>query len=207
MDDRQREKRLRGYSKFLSYVLRHHPGEVHLVLDKAGYADVDDLLTKAWAHKKAKGLTRELLEEVVATNNKKRFEFDETGTKIRARQGHSIPVDLGDEPVEPPECLYHGTPVKFVEQIKQAGLLKMSRHAVHLSPDFDTADNVGRRRGKPVIIKIRAKVMHEDGHQFFLTANGVWYTEHVPKEYLVWPEQQDYWSLGEMRYPTPDLRE
>lgn len=206
MDDQQKEKRRRGYSKFLSYILRHHPQEIGITLDKAGFVDVDKLLKKSAEHKRAKGLTREILDEVVATNNKKRFEYSEDGKRIRARQGHSVPVELGNDPVEPPECLYHGTPTKFVEQIKQAGLLKMSRHAVHLSPDFDTADNVGRRRGKPVIIKVRAKVMHDDGHQFFLTGNGVWYTDHVPKEYLVWPDQRDYWSLGEVRYPAPDLR-
>lgn len=206
MDEQQREKRLKGYSKFLSYVLRHHPQEIGLTLDKAGYADVEQLLKKSRDHRRARGLDRGILDEVVATNNKKRFEFSDDGTKIRARQGHSVQVELGDEPVEPPECLYHGTPTKFAEQIKEAGLLKMNRHAVHLSPDFATAENVGQRRGKPVIIKIRARAMHDDGFAFFLTANGVWYTDHVPKEYLVWPEQRDYWSLGELRYPTPDLR-
>lgn len=200
MDDQQKAKRLRNHSKFLSYILRHRPDEIGLTLDRAGYASVEQLLKKSRGHKRAKGLTREVLHEAVANNNKKRFELSEDGMMIRARQGHSVQVELGDEPVAPPECLYHGTPTKFVEQIKQAGLLKMNRHAVHLSPDFDTAMNVGLRRGKPVIIKIRAKVMHDDGHQFFLTANGVWYTDHVPTDYLVWPEDRRYWSLGEQRY-------
>ena len=192
MEDQKREKRLRGYSKFLSYILRHNPGEVGLKLDKGGYAVVEQLLKKSRDHKRAKGLNRELLDEIVATNNKKRFEFDETGTKIRARQGHSVPVELGDEPTEPPEILYHGTPTKFVDAIKSGGLLKMSRHAVHLSKDYATAIDVARRRGKPVIIKVKAKAMHDEGYKFYLTGNGVWYTDHVPTHYLVWPEDPRY---------------
>jgi len=197
----KREKQLRGYSKFLSYILRHNPGEVGLKLDKGGYAVVEQLLKKSRDHKRAKGLDREILDEVVATNNKKRFEFDETGTKIRARQGHSVQVELGDEPTEPPELLYHGTPTKFVAAIKSGGLLKMSRHAVHLSKDYETAYDVGRRRGKPVIIQVRARQMHEDGFKFYLTGNGVWYTDHVPTDYLLWPGDRGY-----SHYPKPDLR-
>ena len=117
---------------------------------------------------------------------------DKHGTKIRARQGHSVSVELGDEPREPPEHLYHGTVGKFTESIRSAGLLKMNRHAVHLSPDRATADNVGSRRGKPVILVVRAKQMHEDGHKFYQTANGVWYTDHVPTDYLIWPGQRGH---------------
>jgi putative RNA 2'-phosphotransferase len=187
-----REKKLKGYSKFLSYVLRHNPGQIGLELDKNGWADVKKLLRHCEEVKRARGLNREIMDEVVATNNKKRFEYSEDGTKIRARQGHSVQVDLGDEPTEPPEILFHGTPTKFVAAIRSGGLLKMSRHAVHLSKDYATAVDVGRRRGKPVIIKVKAKKMHDDGHKFYLTANGVWYTDHVPTDFLVWPEDPRY---------------
>jgi putative RNA 2'-phosphotransferase len=186
------EKRLKGYSKFLSYVLRHNPGQIGLELDKNGWADVKKLLRHCEEVKRARGLNREIMDEVVATNNKKRFEYSKDGTKIRARQGHSVEVDLGNKPTEPPETLYHGTPTKFVEPIKSGGLLKMNRHAVHLSKDYATALDVGKRRGKPVIIKVKAKKMHDDGHQFYLTANGVWYTEHVPTDFLVWPDDPRY---------------
>ena len=187
-----REKQLKGYSKFLSLVLRHDPGKIGIELDKNGWADVKTLLRQCQEVKRARGLDREIMDEVVRDNNKKRFEYSEDGTKIRARQGHSVQVDLGNEPTEPPETLYHGTPTKFVTPIKSAGLLKMARHAVHLSKDYATAVNVGQRRGKPVIIKVKAKKMHDNGFKFYLTANDVWYTDHVPTDFLVWPEDPRY---------------
>jgi len=195
------EKQLKTYSKFLSSVLRHNPGKIGITLDNAGWTDVAPLLERARQQKRLEGLTREVLQQVVDTNDKKRFEFSEDGTRIRARQGHSVQVDLGDEKREPPECLYHGTPRKFVDAIRSGGLLKMSRHAVHLSPDYETATKVGSRRGKPVIIKIRARQMHEDGYDFYVTGNDVWYTDHVPKEYLLWPEDRQYNSIGYPIYP------
>jgi len=200
------ERKLKNYSKFLSLVLRHNPGKIGIELDNAGWADVDELLKRSVDQKRARGLTRELLQEVVDTNDKKRFELSEDGERIRARQGHSVPVDLGYEEREPPECLYHGTPERFVPAIREEGLLKMNRHAVHLSPDYETAIRVGERRGRPIIIKVRAKVMHDEGHKFYLTGNGVWYTDHVPIEFLLWPEDRRYNSIGKGIYPAPDLR-
>jgi len=200
------EKQLKNYSKFMSLVLRHDPGKIGIKLDDAGWTDVDKLLKNAAEHKRIRGLTREILQTVVETNNKKRFELSEDGLRIRARQGHSVQVELGDEEREPPECLYHGTPTKFVIPIKSGGLIKMSRHAVHLSPDYETAINVGSRRGKPVIIKVKALVMHQDGFKFHLTGNGVWYTDHVPKEYLLWPEERHYNDIGKSIYPVLDMR-
>jgi putative RNA 2'-phosphotransferase len=200
------EGQLKNYSKFMSLVLRHDPGKIEIELDDAGWTEVDALLRQAKSHRRAKGLTREILQRVVDTNDKKRFEFSDDGLRIRARQGHSVQVELGDEVREPPECLYHGTPEKFVVAIRSGGLLKMSRHAVHLSPDYETATRVGSRRGRPVIIKVKALAMHQDGHEFRLTGNGVWYTDHVPKEYLLWPEERGYHSIGKFVMPKPDLR-
>jgi len=200
------EDKLKTYSKFLSLVLRHEPGKIGVELDDAGWTDVGVLLRQATAHRRARGLTREILQRVVDTNDKKRFELSDDGARIRARQGHSVRVELGDEPREPPECLYHGTPEKFVVAIRGAGLLRMNRHAVHLSPDYETATRVGSRRGRPVIIKVRARLMHEDGHEFRLTGNGVWYTDHVPKEYLLWPGDRQYNAIGKAVYPAPDMR-
>jgi putative RNA 2'-phosphotransferase len=200
------EKQLKNYSKFMSLVLRHDPGKIGIALDDAGWTDVNKLLKNAGEHKRARGLTREILQVVVETNNKKRFEFSDDGKLIRARQGHSVQVDLGDEEQTPPDCLYHGTPTKFVVPIRSAGLLKMSRHAVHLSVDYETATNVGSRRGKPVIIKVRALDMHTDGFKFYLTGNGVWYTDHVPTDYLLWPEERGYHRIGKAIYPVPDMR-
>ena len=200
------ERQLKSYSKFMSLVLRHDPGKIGIELDDAGWADIGKLLRNAGDHKRVRGLTREILQEVVDTNDKKRFELSDDGLRIRARQGHSVPVELGDEEQTPPECLYHGTPTKFVTPIRSAGLLKMARHAVHLSKDYETATNVGSRRGKPVVLKVRALDMHADGFKFYLTGNGVWYTDHVPTDYLLWPEERGYARIGKFIMATPDFR-
>ena len=207
-EKKMEEKQLKQYSKLLSLVLRHDPGKVGIELDKAGWTDIETLVRNVGTSsvKRGRGLTREILEEVVETNNKKRFEVSGDGKRIRARQGHSVPVDLGDQEQTPPECLYHGTPMKFATPIRSGGLLKMSRHAVHLSSDYETATDVGSRRGKPVIVKVRAKDMHADGFKFYLTGNGVWYTDHVPKDYLLWPDERGYSRIGKGIMPAPDLR-
>jgi putative RNA 2'-phosphotransferase len=172
-------------SKFLSLVLRHRPEKIGLQLDASGWADVDDLLQKA--NRAGVRLDRELLEYVVATNDKKRFSFSQDGTRIRANQGHSIPVDLGLSPVSPPPELYHGTVERFLERIRSEGLLAQNRNYVHLSKDRETAEKVGQRRGKPVILIIPAGRMHGEGYKFFLSENGVWLTAKVPAEYIIFP--------------------
>ena len=165
-------------SKFLSLILRHQPEKIGLVLDANGWADIDELLRLSAA--KGRPLTRALLEEVVVTNDKQRFVLSEDGTKIRANQGHSVSVDLGLVPMVPPPVLFHGTATRFLESIRQQGLLKGSRQHVHLSPDEATAIKVGQRHGKPIVLKIAAGKMQRDGHQFFHSANDVWLTDHVP---------------------------
>lgn len=169
-------------SKFLSLVLRHRPGAAGISLDEAGWTDVDALIagcaTAGWA------LTRAELDHVVATNAKKRFEFDEAGRRLRASQGHSVKVALGYVPTEPPELLYHGTVARFLPQIQREGLLKRERHQVHLSDEVATARAVGARRGKPLLLQIRAGAMHRAGHVFYLSSNGVWLTESVPVDFL-----------------------
>ena len=129
-------------------------------------------------------VSRAELEEVVGRNDKRRFAFDESGTRIRAQQGHSIPVDLGLEPVEPPSVLYHGTGECSVQTILENGLYKMGRHHVHLSPDVAAAKKVGSRRGRPVVLEVEAGDMHREGWTFYLSGNGVWLVEHVPPRYL-----------------------
>ncbi|UZR94317.1 RNA 2'-phosphotransferase [Chondrinema litorale] len=179
MIDSKREKFL---SKFFSYVLRHHPKVIDLKVDEFGWASVDELMANA--AKDGKPFTMEELQFVVANNAKQRFSLSEDNSKIRANQGHSFPVNLELEPIAPPAYLYHGTVAKFIEQIKEDGLQKMSRQHVHLSPDRETAINVGSRRGKPVILTIRAGAMHESGYQFYLSKNGVWLVDAVPAEYI-----------------------
>lgn len=170
-------------SKFLSLVLRHRPGLIGLTLDPAGWVSVEELLRACRAHGRA--ITLDELRDVVAGNDKRRFAFSEDGRMIRASQGHSVAVELGYSPAVPPATLYHGTIGKFLPSIREGGLSRGDRHHVHLSPDEETARRVGRRRGRPVVLKVESGRMHLDGHLFFLSANGVWLTEHVPPAYLV----------------------
>lgn len=176
-------------SKFLSWVLRHHPEAIGVTLDAEGWIDVDRLLAACARHGKA--ISREQLDEVVRTNDKRRFSFSADGLRIRANQGHSVPVDLGLVPMKPPELLFHGTVARFLPSIRQEGLVRGKRHHVHLSPDAQTAQRVGGRRGRPIILVIEAGRMSEDGHPFFRSENDVWLTEAVPPGYLRIPEEDE----------------
>ena len=175
-------KRLVRVSKYLSLHLRHQPEKLGLELAPGGWVEVADLL--AACARDGFPLTRAELEEVVVTSDKQRFSFDDTGTQLRANQGHSVEVDLQLEPAAPPPLLYHGTPERFVAPILEKGLLKMKRHHVHLSPTVETPRKVGARRGRPVILAVDAAAMHRDGHVFYCSANGVWLTDRVPPQYL-----------------------
>ena len=172
----------RRNSKFLSYVLRHHPDEIGIELDGAGWVEVDVLLAAIRSHRHP--ITRAELDEIVAASDKKRFAFSDDGRCIRASQGHSVEVDLCYHPAEPPDILFHGTVEKFLPSIREQGLLKGTRHHVHLSPDEETARKVGERRGKPVRLTINACEMHTAEFAFFVTPNTVWLTEHVPPQYI-----------------------
>jgi putative RNA 2'-phosphotransferase len=176
------EQRLVRISKYLSKYLRHQPERLGLVLAPGGWVEVDALLAASARHGLPIG--RDELDEVVARNNKRRFAYDATGTRIRANQGHSVPVDLQLEPRIPPEMLYHGTSEQSAGAIAQEGLRKMRRHHVHLSADVATATAVGARHGRPVIFAIDAGAMHREGHLFFRSANGVWLVDHVPPRFL-----------------------
>lgn len=183
------EKRETRISKYLAKHLRHQPERIGIVLDPHGWTGVDDLLSAAAAH--GFPFTRAELDAVVAGNDKQRYAFDPTGTRIRASQGHSVAVDL-DLPVsEPPEWLYHGTVARFLPAIRAEGLRPMNRHAVHLSPDRATAVRVGARRGRPVVLAVRAGQMRRDGgFAFRCSANGVWLVDSVPAEWISWPADQ-----------------
>ncbi len=185
MNKKMNEQKLVKRSRYLSFVLRHQPQAIGIKLDVSGWVGVDDLLEALEEHNR--GMTLEELEEVVRLDDKQRYAFSEDGQSIRATQGHSVDVDLGYESAVPPKILYHGTPDKFVESIKQEGLKKMNRHHVHLHIDVETSMDVGQRRGKPVLLKIRALEMHEAGYEFFVTPNDVWLTDHVPPEYIDTP--------------------
>ena len=172
---------LKSTSKFISLILRHQPDAIGITLDEHGWADVKELIEGI---NKTKKFTMEDLEEIVRTDEKQRYSFNEDKTLIRANQGHSIPVDVELPEKKPPEILYHGTGEKFVSSIDVQGLVPKSRLYVHLSKDEETAKKVGSRHGRPVIYKVKAAKMAEDGYTFYLSVNGVWLTKTVPPEYL-----------------------
>jgi putative RNA 2'-phosphotransferase len=181
--DRGRAVRI---SKLLSFGLRHDPAALGLDLDPAGWVSVDDVLAALAG--RGEPATREDLEEVVRTSDKQRFALSADGARIRANQGHSVAIDLGLPPREPPSRLYHGTVDAFLESIRASGLLPGARTHVHLSIEEQTARVVAqRRRGTPVILVVRAGEMHRDGHVFHVAENGVWLTKHVPSAYLDYP--------------------
>lgn len=172
-------------SKFLSLILRHEPEKFGVVLDSAGWTEVEALLDACGRNGQA--IDRVTLEAIVATSDKKRFAFDETGTRIRASQGHSVEVELGYEPAAPPALLYHGTATRFVAAIRAEGLKKMARHHVHLSADEATARAVGQRHGKPAVLVIDAAAMAGETFAFFVSANNVWLVDHVPARFIRFP--------------------
>lgn len=169
-------------SKYISRVLRHRPEDAGIELDEHGWADVEALI--AGVNAAGKRIDRKILEEIVRTDKKQRYSFNENGTLIRANQGHSIPVDVELAKLEPPEYLYHGTTYRFLESIRQQGLLPMSRLYVHLSGDVETARVVGKRHGRPVVLKIHSGDMHRDGFPFYRSQNGVWLAKKVDAKYF-----------------------
>ena len=175
----QHKKRI---GKFLSLILRHEPQKIGIQLDENGWADVEELMSKC-ARKNVRFSMQEL-EEIVATNDKKRYSFNDDKTKIRANQGHSINVDLGFIPVEPPEYLYHGTAERYVNSIMEEGIKRVSRQYVHLSKDKETAHKVGSRHGRPVILTILSGQMYRDGFEFYVSENGVWLADYVEAKYI-----------------------
>ena len=175
---------MKSTSKFISMILRHKPESIGITLDEHGWADVQELIAGINAADKNARLDMEMLEEIVRTDEKQRYSFNEEHTLIRANQGHSIPVDVELEEVAPPAVLWHGTGEKYVESIDRQGLIPKGRLYVHLSSDQETARKVGARHGKPVLYRIDTAAMAADGYHFYLSVNKVWLTKEVPVKYL-----------------------
>lgn len=169
-------------SKFLSYVLRHAPESIGITLDASGWVDVDVLLAACVRH--GETINRAELEALVAASDKQRFAFDESGTRIRAQQGHSVSVELEHPIVPPPALLFHGTASRFVDSIRRKGLHRGDRHAVHLSETREVARDVGQRHGSPVVLVVRAGEMAAEGHVFRRTPNAVWLVAEVPPRFV-----------------------
>jgi putative RNA 2'-phosphotransferase len=173
-------------SKFLSLILRHQPQKYGITLDEHGWAQVGDVI--AAANRAGLTLTYPILQQIVAENDKHRFALSPDGRSIRASQGHSIPIDLGLPPLEPPAFLFHGTSQKFLASIRVQGLLPRSRQFVHLSSDIQTATAVGQRHGFPVVLTVNSGTMFHDGISFYRSENGVWLVDSVPLKYLIFPD-------------------
>lgn len=173
---------LENISRYMSLILRHKPDVIGISLDEHGWANVNELINGI--AKNNTGFNMESLEEIVRTDSKQRYSFNDDKTLIRANQGHSIPVDVELEEKEPPEYLYHGTGEKYVESINRQGLIPKSRLYVHLSKNVKTAESVGERHGRPTVYLVHSGKMYKDGYKFYLSANGVWLTKKVPVEYL-----------------------
>jgi putative RNA 2'-phosphotransferase len=174
-------------SKFLSLVLRHAPETIGLQLHEGGWANVEELIRLATL--KGHLLSQELVIQVVSESEKQRFALSADGMLIRANQGHSVKVELGRKPVEPPEELFHGTATRFLASIQDKGLLPGARQHVHLSATHETAVAVGKRHGRPAVLCVRSGAMHKNGHSFFLAENGVWLVQSVPVEFLRFPDE------------------
>jgi len=177
------EHNLKHISKFMSLVLRHKPEEIGLNMNENGWVNVQELIAKM--NQKGLAVNDDLINKIVQTNDKKRFVFNEDKTLIRANQGHSIDIDLDLAPVEPPETLYHGTAERFLESILKTGLHKQSRQHIHLSITIETAIAVGKRHGKPVVLKIQSGIMYQAGFKFYLSENKVWLTDTIPAQYIL----------------------
>jgi putative RNA 2'-phosphotransferase len=178
------DKKFKKISKYLSFLLRHHPEEIGLKLDENGWADIDEIIKKTLNI----NITKNDIIEVVLNNDKKRFDLNEDISKIRANQGHSIDVDLELELKIPAEILFHGTAVRFIDSILEKGIIPKQRQYVHLSLNKETALKVGSRHGKPVVLKIKTYEMFKDGFSFYLSKNNVWLTKIIHQKYIVFPK-------------------
>ena len=172
---------LKGLSKYISLILRHHPEVIGITLDDHGWADVGELIAGIARDRE---FDMEMLEEIVRSDEKQRYSFNEDKTLIRANQGHSIPVDVELDLTVPPEFLWHGTGEKYVSSIDRMGLISKSRLYVHLSGDKETAIKVGKRHGKLALYLVNSGKMQQDGFEFYRSVNGVWLTKEVPVLYL-----------------------
>ena len=169
-------------SVFISLILRHKPDAADIQLDEHGWANVDELINGI--NNTGRNINMDILEEIIRTDNKQRYSFNDDKTLIRANQGHSIPVDVELEEKQPPKYLYHGTADRFLDSIMTDGLKPMSRLYVHLSKDEETAMKVGKRHGKPIVLKIKSEEMYNDGIKFYLSQNSVWLTKYVDMKYI-----------------------
>lgn len=168
--------------KYISLILRHKPEIINLKIDEHGWANVDELLKGI--NNSGRYISKEMLNMIVETNDKKRYQYNNDHTKIRANQGHSIRVDVELHEKVPPDVLYHGTAQEYLDKIRKSGIRKMNRLYVHLSKDMETAMRVGKRHGQPIVLIINTKAMINDGYKFYYSNNGVWLCDDIAYSYI-----------------------
>lgn len=173
--EEERSAQLVRRGERLSFLLRH---DKDYDLYKGGWRKIADLVENH-------GYTFDELCEIVDTDDKGRYELSDDRSRIRALYGHSVKVDLELEAAVPPAVLYHGTARHFVDSIRKGGIQRKSRCYVHLSPTVETAVQVGKRHGEPVVLEIAARQMHEDGISVYPIRNGMWLVEYVDAKYLM----------------------
>ena len=169
-------------SIYISLILRHKPQVINKSIDEFGYMKVNELLEGM--NSTGYTITERDLNRIIEEDDKQRYSFNNSKDKIRANQGHSIKVNLGLQPIDPPNILYHGTCKRVENIILSEGIKKMARQYVHLSKDIETARKVGLRHGEFLIFKVNTIQMFLDGYKFYLSDNDVYLTNYVPSKYI-----------------------
>ncbi|MDR8393965.1 RNA 2'-phosphotransferase [Aliifodinibius sp. S!AR15-10] len=171
-------------SKFLSYILRHHPESIGLEVDRQGWAHLPSLVEKA--NNSGRSVSEDIIQKIIAQSDKQRFRLSDDGNYIRAGYGHSIDVDLDLDPIRPPDVLYHGTAKKNLDSILAKGLHPGSRNLVHLSANISDAMEVGSRHGRPYLLTIASLKMYNAGHPFYQSDSepNIWLVESVPPPFI-----------------------
>ncbi|MGN0538024.1 MAG: RNA 2'-phosphotransferase [Acutalibacteraceae bacterium] len=165
-------------SQQIAFLLRHKKG----FTAKNGFVSTEKLIAEV--QKQYPDFSTELLEEIVAEDNKQRYSFSKDHKQIRANQGHSTGVQIDFEVKTPPPVLYHGTAKHTLDKICKEGIKSMSRDYVQLSEDYNTAVTVGNRHGIPVVLKVDTVKMLNDGCVFKISENGVWLISYVAPQYI-----------------------
>lgn len=167
-------------SRFLSFLLRHRPGDYPLRFDRQGYVPWEELIETV--QERFPEITAEEVRSVVEGSDKRRFELREG--KVRATYGHSFPLELGLEGVEPPAPLYHGTARDLAETILREGLKPRGRQYVHLSASVEEAAAVGKRRDPaPTVLVVDSKAAHASGVLFY-SSGPLFLAKEIPPKFL-----------------------
>ncbi len=171
---------LERLSRFLSFLLRHRPGEYPLAFDRRGFVswkELNDLVQARFPD-----ATEEEIRTVVTGSGKQRFEMRDD--RVRATYGHSFPIDLGVERVEPPPRLYPGVARDLAESILREGLKPRGRAYVHLSASLEEAVAVGQRRDpSPAVVVVDAGAAHAAGIEFY-SSGPLYLAAEIPPQFL-----------------------